>query len=233
LYNYIKALIRKVFGIDDDIYQGSKLKDVTVVATRKNYDKLAKEKREKYDKLAEERYGKKDANNISDVERRMVNDWDGGKLIPERLLKKRIKNIVKQYKNFKLEVHFVDEVTNPTKLADWNRRKVLGSFKPGVPPKLYFRKNVTELTWQHEIWHLEDLKKWGSKKFKETPLWKHEESVWEKVWANKNKWTENELADSYHYYKEVADKAVAKWNINKEMEALLEKPYYKYKRYNN
>jgi gas vesicle protein len=65
LYIYIKALIRKVFGIDDTIYQGSKLEDVTVVGKRKNYDKLAKEKREKYNKLAEERYGKKDANKIA------------------------------------------------------------------------------------------------------------------------------------------------------------------------
>ena len=168
---------------------------------------------------------------VVDAERKLVNEFDGGKLISERLLRKRISNLLDEYKNFNLEVNFVDEVTNAKKLQDWNARNVLGSFNMGPPPKLYFRKQVTELTWQHEVWHLEDLKKMGSKKFYNTPNWKKEELVWERIWKTKDKWTEEELVDSYKYYKETAKDEIGKWYKVKELESLLEKPYYKYVRY--
>ncbi|PKH50002.1 hypothetical protein CXF68_04470 [Tenacibaculum sp. Bg11-29] len=165
------------------------------------------------------------------LERRKFNDFDGGILLSERVLKKRIKKLLQKYKNFNLEVRFVDETTNVKKLKDWNARKVLGSFKQGPPPTLFFRKEVTELTWQHELWHLEDLKRLGTKKFYQTSNWKHEESVWNKIWKTKNKWTEEELVDSYFYYKKTARGEIGTWNRIQEMEELLEKPYYKNIRY--
>ncbi|WBX76598.1 hypothetical protein PG911_18605 [Tenacibaculum ovolyticum] len=165
------------------------------------------------------------------LERRKFNDFDGGILLSERVLKKRIKKLLQKYKNFNLEVRFVDETINVKKLKDWNARKVLGSFKQEPPPILFFRKEVTELTWQHELWHLEDLKRLGTKKFYQTSNWKHEESVWNKIWKTKNKWTEEELVDSYFYYKKTARGEIGTWNRIEEMEELLEKPYYKNIRY--
>lgn len=41
----------------------------------------------------------------------------------------------------------------------------------------------------------------GHKKYKEIHLktpWKHEESVWEFIYKNRNKWSEPELVDAYY-----------------------------------
>lgn len=168
---------------------------------------------------------------VADAERKLINTWDNGKLLSERVLRKRTSTLLQKYKNFKLEVHFVDEASDPKRITDWDARNVLGSFYMGPPPKLYFRKQVTELTWQHEIWHLEDLQKTGSKRFYNMPNWKKEELVWERVWKDKHKWTEEELADSYRYYKETALREAGTYDPVKEMEELLNKPYYKYSRY--
>ena len=168
----------------------------------------------------------------AEIEQRLVNDWDGGKFLSERTLRKRIRNLLQEYKNFKLEVLFVEELKDIKRITDWNARNVLGSFSMGPPPKLYFRKQVTALTWQHELWHLEDLKKMGNKKFYATPNWKKEELVWVRIWNTRNKWTEEELVDSYKYYKESCNDEMIKSIPVKEMEDLLEKPYYKYSRYN-
>jgi hypothetical protein len=168
---------------------------------------------------------------VIESERKLINEWDNGKILSERTLRKRIKNLIQEYKNFKLEVSFLDDIKDADRIADWNARNVLGSFAMGPPPKLYFRKQVTELTWQHEIWHLEDLKKMGSKLFYNTPNWKKEELVWERIWKTKGRWTEEELVDSYYYYKETMRKEVGSANKVKELEDLLEKPFYK-RRYN-
>ena len=99
---------------------------------------------------------------------------------------------------------------------------------------MYFRREVTELTWQHEVWHLVDLQRLGSKKFYETPNWKLEEMVWDRIWRTKEKWTENELVDSYRYFRKEAETQNAKDAIIKvEMESLLREPYYKFIRYKN
>jgi hypothetical protein len=96
---------------------------------------------------------------LADLERQGVNSWDGGKLLSERMLRKRIATLLYEYKNFKLKVVFLEDSKNLNKIQYWNTRNVLGSFAQGPPPVLTFRKQVTELTWQHELWHLEDLKK--------------------------------------------------------------------------
>ncbi|NMH28442.1 zincin-like metallopeptidase toxin domain-containing protein [Flavobacterium silvaticum] len=168
---------------------------------------------------------------IIELERQAINTWDGGKFIGERLLRKRIKNLLHDYKNFNLEIHIVDEVKDAERIVKWNARKVLGSFSMGPPPKIYFRKQITELTWQHELWHLEDLKKMGAKKFYSIDQWKHEELVWDRIWQSKNRWTENELVDSYQYYKKIALLETGRFKAVKEMEDLLSLPYYKFSRY--
>ena len=168
---------------------------------------------------------------VAEVERKLTNAWDNGKLLSERTLRKRIRTLLQEYKNFNLEIHIVDDIKDAERIADWNARNVLGSFKAGPLPKIFLRKEVTELTLQHEVWHLEDLKKLGSKKFQSTPNWEKEELVWERIWKTKERWTEEELVDSYKYYKETAKEEIGKWSSVKELEDLLEKPYYRYIRY--
>ena len=131
-----------------------------------------------------------------------------------------------------MQINFGDETTDAARIKDWNARNVLGSFRQGPPPKLFFRKQITELTWQHEIWHLEDLKKMGSKKFYDTPNWKKEELVWERVWKTKGKWTEEELLDSYVYYKKSCRNQMIEAIKIGELEELLKKQHYinRYKR---
>jgi hypothetical protein len=168
---------------------------------------------------------------VAEVERRLTNTWDGGKLLSERTLRKRIRTLLQEYKNFNLEIHIVDDVKDAERIADWNARNVLGSFRAGPPPRIFLRKEVTELTLQHEVWHLEDLKKFGSKKFHSLPNWKKEELVWGRIWQTKNRWTEEELMDSYKYYRDTSRKEIGNWNKIKELEELLDKPFYR-KRYN-
>ena len=201
------------------VYKGE-----TIVPPSKAQE-LRKELRKTWNKTGDDLV--RELDEILELERRIINEWDDALLLSERSLKKRVKNLTYKYKNFKLEVIFIDETTNPKKLIDWNARNVLGSFNPGSPPKLNLRRQVTELTLQHEIWHLEDLKKLGKTKYYETPNWKHEESVWEKVWETRDKWTEKELVDSYRYYKNTAKKETGKFNSIDELDTSLEKPYYK------
>ncbi|MGG8496204.1 zincin-like metallopeptidase toxin domain-containing protein [Tenacibaculum sp. TC6] len=169
---------------------------------------------------------------VVEAERKLINEWDNGKLLSKRVLRKRVRGLLQEYKNFKLQINFVDETTDPLRMKDWNARNVLGSFRPGPPPKLFFRKQITELTWQHEIWHLEDLKKMGSKKFYNTPNWKKEELVWERIWKTKDKWTEEELVDSYVYYKKSCRAQMEEAKRVGDLEELLQKRYYveRYKR---
>lgn len=158
---------------------------------------------------------------VAELER--ISEFDGGKIIPQRLLRKRIRNLVQEYNGMKLEVHFVDEVTNIKKHIDWKKRNVFGSFHQGPPPRIFLRREVTQLTWQHELWHLEDLRLLGRNKYKATRNWKHEESVWNKIWETRVNWTEEELVDSYNYYIQYSLSTGGEPKINTFMETLVKK----------
>jgi hypothetical protein len=222
LYNYIKGLIRKVFGIDDDIYQGSKLEDVTVITTRKNYNKLAKEKREKYNKLAEERYGKKNESSF-DLERSVKNIFDdlGGRILTKKelkLLKHKLKS------KYGVDLRLIDKekgiqklpitvkgktvwVRSEELLKDWNQRSVVGKFHEGPPPVMILRSNnASELTVFHEKVHMEV---WH-KKLPKMHIVDEEKLVFDEIFKARHKynWTNDELIDAYDYVNE----KVNDWN---------------------
>ena len=70
--------------------------------------------------------------------------------------------------------------------------------------RLNLRTECPKITWFHERKHLEDFLEMGHKKYKEIYLktpWKHEESVWNYIYKNRNKWSESELVDAYLYVK--------------------------------
>ncbi|WP_449386729.1 zincin-like metallopeptidase toxin domain-containing protein [Chryseobacterium lineare] len=98
------------------------------------------------------------------------------------------------------------------------KNKVILSLRPECP----------KITWHHERRHLEDFLELGWKRYskisKTTP-WKHEESVWNYILKNRNKWSEPELVDAYLYYQDyVRRKTLSKIKIEiKEMEDLGKK----------
>jgi hypothetical protein len=88
---------------------------------------------------------------------------------------------------------------------------------------MFLRHDATELTIQHEMWHLDDLKSLGFQEFDAAKNWKLEELVWERVWKSKGRWTEKELVDSYKYYKWSCDSEGAVYKTIEEMELILRK----------
>ncbi|KMQ69920.1 hypothetical protein ACM39_02440 [Chryseobacterium sp. FH2] len=65
---------------------------------------------------------------------------------------------------------------------------------------MFLRDDATELTIQHEMWHIDDFKKLGFTEYHNTPNWQLEELVWERVWKQKHRWTQEEILESYKYY---------------------------------
>lgn len=134
--------------------------------------------------------------------KKVTSKHDHGVRFTRPELKKFASELELKYKSLKLKVEIVNDSPKfKDRLRKWEMRNVQGSFNQGPPPVIYVRQRCTELTMQHEMWHLEDYRRLGPKKYKAIPDWKHEESVWNKVWATKHKWTDEELVDSYWYYK--------------------------------
>ncbi|NML55862.1 zincin-like metallopeptidase toxin domain-containing protein [Chryseobacterium cheonjiense] len=86
---------------------------------------------------------------------------------------------------------------------------------------MFLRYDATELTVQHEVWHIDDFKKLGFDEYHNTPNWKLEELVWERVWKQKNRWTQEEIIDSYKYYKTECGRQGADYKIVEELEKLI------------
>lgn len=150
-----------------------------------------------------------------------VSKKDGGLLFKRNELRKIIQELEERFKDFKLKVEIVDaKPQHKERFKRWDFGNVQGSFAPEPSPKIYIRKNTTELTLQHELWHFEDFKRLGLEEYKKVPNWKHEESVWQKIYSTKSRWTDVELADSYLYYKNVVFREGGNPKIIQEMEQL-------------
>ncbi|MCJ8290852.1 MAG: hypothetical protein HRT58_14070 [Crocinitomicaceae bacterium] len=136
------------------------------------------------------------------------------------LFSKKIEN---KYRHLNLKINLVtpNSKLNRLRLKRWDKRNVLGSFNPGPPPVIHVRQRCTHLTMQHEIWHLEDYNRLGVMEYKKNVNWKHEESVWLKILNTKDQWTQNELIESYRYYKQSAFDEGASPILNMELEKLI------------
>ena len=125
-------------------------------------------------------------------------------ILNPNLLKKYIDDVLKicKEKGIKLEIKWIDE-THPDFNSDLLSRLDVNLTKKDIL-RLNLRPECPKITWFHEKKHLEDFFEMGHKKYKEIHLktpWKHEESVWEFIYKNRNKWNEPELIDAYLYYK--------------------------------
>jgi hypothetical protein len=138
-------------------------------------------------------------------------DLSGG-----RLLAKKELDLLKDFlwQRYKVRLKLVDiDHSLKSKLIDWNKRSVLGSFRKGPPPELFLRaNNASELTVFHEMVH---LKYWHEGKPK-IHFAQEEVVVFEEIWKTKNRWTNQELLDSYYY----VEKVLRDNKLNSELEKL-------------
>ena len=149
-------------------------------------------------------------------------DISGGRLLTKKELR-TLKSFLREKYNVRLRFVDVDHTLRTSKtiirsdgkkiskLEDWNRRGVVGSFKAGPPPEFFLRYNyASELTVFHEMVH---LKYWFDKKLKVHRI-QEEIVVFEEVWKTKKRWTYQELLDSYNYVVEALKEA----KLSKDLE---------------
>jgi hypothetical protein len=195
-----KPLSERVAKIFDDIIAWL---DELVGAEKANLDKLLSEQAD----ILRRRKGKTN---------------ERGYKYRRKELKLLARDLMERYKDINLEVHIVSD--NPLfklRRKRWERNKTLGAFDKGPPPKIFLEQNCSELTLQHELFHLEDYVRYGADEFVKIPNWKHESSVWEKIWASRERWTQGELVESYRYYKKEVFEMGENPKIIDEMESLL------------
>ncbi len=125
-------------------------------------------------------------------------------MLTENLLKKYVDDILKVCgeKGINLEIKWIDEMH-----PDFANYGLLGKLEVTLDKNklfLHLRPECPKITWFHEKKHLKDFLEMGWRRYtdisKKTP-WIHEQSVWEYIFKNRNKWSEPELVDSYLYVK--------------------------------
>lgn len=170
--------------------------------------------------------GRVDIEFLEQESKRILKDFGGGffEVLPDNLLRKYVKSMLNSAKKngLNLEIIWITK-----KHPDFFSKK-LGIFKvSGKNNKtlqLHLRPECPKITWFHENWHFEDFLEQGWKKYTEihkTKPWLHEESVWNKIYKNKTKWREEELIESYLYYKDYCLDRGASPIINSELENLI------------
>ncbi|WP_128330266.1 zincin-like metallopeptidase toxin domain-containing protein [Apibacter sp. HY039] len=154
-------------------------------------------------------------------------DNAGYELLPPSLLTKYVNDAVLRCKRrgIHLEISWIDDAHPLYNSSVLGRLDVSKHNKKIL--RLNLRPDCPKITWHHENWHLEDFLTMGWKKYtdisKKTP-WLHEEAVWNRIFKNRNKWSEFETIDAYKYYKWYCkDKHGVNPVINEKIEKLLPK----------
>ncbi len=144
-------------------------------------------------------------------------------VLTANLLKKYIRQLdsLMLNKGYKLEIEWIDEAHEMFYTSLKGRVVV----ETDGPIKLLLRKDCPKMAWFHENRHIEDLLKFGRKKYRKMAFdepWTLEWNVWEEILKTRNKYREVELLSAYKYVKYVyEDKKVLKlFKENKEMEQL-------------
>ncbi|WP_042721407.1 zincin-like metallopeptidase toxin domain-containing protein, partial [Flavobacterium sp. B17] len=161
---------------------------------------------------------------IEEIYRKQLLGSGGGKKFTRKGLQKMAKLIEEKYADIGLKVEIVTKRSHPERYKAWTTypKDILASCRTHeIPPKMFLRYDATELTLQHEVWHIDDFKKLGFDEYHNTPNWKLEELVWERVWKTKQRWTEEELLDSYEYYQWSCRQQGAEYKSVEELDKLL------------
>ena len=199
----------------------------------------APEKRLKDKNAARELKRKRREESRQDRER-MTNKSDGGQKFKKPVLQKMIKELEEKYQHIGLKVEVVGKNSGHTMIVngnevkrfyEWKKKGTLGAFAHHPPPpKLYILEDCTKLTWQHEVWHLEDYASLGHDAYMKTKPWLREKYVWDRIWENRYMWTEEELADSCEYFRKFANKNGGNPILNEDMKSLLKKYESRFKK---
>ena len=147
-------------------------------------------------------------------------------ILSSNLLKKYIEDVIKvcKQRGINLEIKWIDN-THPEFNSDLLGRLDV-SMKNKKMLRLNLRPECPKITWFHERKHLEDFLELGHRKYKQIYLktpWKHEESVWNYIYKNRNKWSEPELVDAYEYVKKYHKDRYQKFQKINDLEKLREK----------
>jgi hypothetical protein len=137
-------------------------------------------------------------------------------------LKLLVRDLKERYKGINLQIEIVSD--NPAfrlRRKRWAKDGTVGSFSKGPPPTIFLEQNCSELTLQHELWHLDDYIRLGADEYARIPNWLHEQSVWEKIWASRERWTDKELIDSYNYYRKITRESGESGIVNNEIKELI------------
>ena len=214
LFARLEKWLDAIFGY------GQKVGDNALTEAQKNAKKLQDARELKRKRIEEARQDRQ----------RMTNKSDGGQKFKKPVLQKMIKELEEKYQHIGLKVEVVGKnsghkmIVNGKEVKrfyEWNKKGTLGAFAHHPPPpKLYIMDDCTKLTWQHEVWHLEDYAELGHDAYMAKKGWLREKTVWDKIWENRHMWTEKELVDSYDYYKMYALGRGGSPKVIKEMEDL-------------
>ena len=161
---------------------------------------------------------------IEEVYRKQLLGSGGGKRFTRKGLQKMANLIEEKYADIGLKVEIVTKRSHPDRYKAWTTypKDILASCRTHeIPPKMFLRYDATELTVQHEVWHIDDFKKLGFDEYHNTPNWKLEELVWERVWKTKQRWTQEEILDSYEYYQWSCRQQGAEYKSIEELDKLL------------
>lgn len=161
-----------------------------------------------------------DRNALEVFSKRPKYNSNGEKLLTLKELRKLSKTL---WNDYKVKIRYVNkEKVLKKKLEDWNRRNVQGSFN-SYEKTMYLRSTVSELTAFHELSHLNHWKSLGDDVYRQLKPWQHETYVWDQVWKNKHRWTDQELIDSYKYINDTRNAEGIEAIIENEMEEILKK----------
>jgi hypothetical protein len=147
-------------------------------------------------------------------------------MLNPNLLKKYIDDVLKicKDKGIKLEIKWIDDTHH-----EFLNMELLGKFDVTLEKTkvyLHLRPECPKITWFHEKRHLDDFLELGWKNYtsisKKTP-WLHEQSVWNYIYKNRNKWSESELVDAYEYVKSYYSRRFQKFPKIDELEDLGKK----------
>ncbi|WP_312769262.1 zincin-like metallopeptidase toxin domain-containing protein [Epilithonimonas sp.] len=214
LFKDLNKFIDEVFGFGEEVADNA-----LTPAEKRFRDK----KKAQAERLERKKNGGYLSGDDEEIFRKVQKGAGGGQRYRRSTLRQIAKSIEEKYVDINLKVEIVTKRSHPERYKRWTSypNDILASCRTHeIPPIMFLRDDATELTIQHEMWHIDDFKKYGFEGFNSLPNWTAEELVWERVWKQKHRWTQEELIDSYKYYKESCGREGAEYKIIEELEKI-------------
>lgn len=215
IFSKLGKVLDEVFGFGDEVADSA-----LTPAERRVKDK----NKRRQERLDRKKNGGFLPGEDEEIFRKAQKGSGGGQRYKRSTLRQIAKEIEKKYSDIGLKVEIVTKRSHPERYRRWTNypNDILASCRTHeIPPVMFLRADATELTIQHEMWHIDDFRRFGFKEYHNIPNWKLEELVWERVWKQKYRWTQEEIIDSYTYYKQVITRQGGNAKEISELEKLL------------